>query len=324
MRTDILIIDGSNAAHRFKAVLPPLNGPHGERVEIMLGLLRMISSTVRNNPAQEIYVCWDGEGSRNLRIQLDPEYKADRLTKNEFEVRADSTMHHQVDQFWELFGRHLPLTWVTSEMYEADDLIAMLSHLTTKRGERALIVTNDKDMLQLVNDKVSIYSPTHEKYCTLDNFSEFSKGFPNPRVFLQAKILMGDSSDNIKGVGGVGDKTAIKLLEQHNWSIDELVNLMNEKTKKSKVGQNILAGQDRLNLNWKLMDLGLDMHTQPNRKHIQFREGQLNETAFRVNLARMEFMSILASFTNFIRAFDPPEEQGELFNEAPVEDEETF
>lgn len=320
MHTDVLIIDGSNAAHRFKAVLPPLNGPHGERVEIMLGLLRMISSTVRNNPAQEIFICWDGDGSKQIRLDIDPEYKANR-TKNDFEMRADSTMHKQVGQFWDLFGQYLPLTWVNSTTYEADDLIAMLVHACKRRGEKALIVTNDKDMLQLIDPLISMYCPTNEKYCTMDNFEEFSKGFPNPSSHLLAKILMGDSSDNIKGVGGVGDKTAIKILSEHGWVINNLVTNQNAALAKSKVGKNILAGADRIRINEQLMSLTLPYHHKPNMKAIEFREGTLNVEAFRKSLAKMEFMSILASFTSFIKCFEYQPEQQEMF---AAQEEETF
>lgn len=320
MNTNVLIIDGSNAAHRFKAVLPPLNGPHGERVEIMLGLLRMISSTVRNNTAQEIYVCWDGDGSRKIRTDIDPEYKANRGDKNDFEKSMDSLMHRQVEWFWELFGQYLPLTWIVSNKYEADDLIAMFSHACSKRGEKALIVSNDKDMLQLVTKEVSIYSPSTEKYCTLANFAEYSKGFPSPEVHLMAKILMGDGSDNVKGVGGVGEKTAIKLLEEYG-TLDRLVSYQNPALEKLKVGKNIKAGVDRIKMNRELMSLSLPFHFRPDMKSVEVKEGVLNPEAFRKSLIKMEFMSILASYTQFMRAFEynPVSEEQELFD-----NEETF
>jgi DNA polymerase-1 len=325
MRTDVLIIDGSNAAHRFKSVLPPMTGPHGERVEIMLGLLRMISSTVRNNTAQEIFVCWDGEGSRKIRTDIDPEYKANRVSKNEFELRQDSTMQQQVRSFWEMFGQYLPLTWVISEKYEADDLIAIFSHACEKRGDEALIVSNDKDMLQLVSKHVSVYSPTHEKYCRLDNFEEYTKGFPTPASHLLAKILMGDDSDNVSGIRGVGEKTALKLLKEHDWDIDRLIYRQNPSlTKgKSKVGKNLAAGADRIELNKQLMCLSLFFHYNPDMKYITIKEGKLNTEAFRQSLMKLEFLSILASFTNFMRTFEYSPKQEELFAPPEVE-EETF
>src|SRR3954467_9246611 len=112
--------------------MTPLTNAKGERVEVMFGLLKLFSSVMRSNPSKRCYVIWDGKGSRAIRQAIDPEYKNNRERAQDPEVKARITdMHRQVERFWELFGAHLPITWMMSNKYEADDVMAMLAHTST-------------------------------------------------------------------------------------------------------------------------------------------------------------------------------------------------
>jgi 5'-3' exonuclease len=217
MKCDTIIVDGSHAAHRISAATPPLNNSKGQRTEVIYGLLRLLSSVMRQNPSTRCYVVWDGPGCKQIRRDVYPSYKVHRDDKDVATKERIKSMHEQVDRFWEQFGQYLPIHWVVSSKYEADDLIAMLANRSAREGDKVLIVSGDGDLLQLVTRQIVVYSPFKDRYCDLDNFKEFTKGFPTPQAWLYAKCLMGDSSDNIKGIGGVAEVTALKILQSVNW-----------------------------------------------------------------------------------------------------------
>lgn len=303
---DVIIFDGSNSAHRISAATQPLTNSKGERVEVMFGLLRLLSAVIRANPAKRCFVVWDGRGSRNIRLALDPEYKAHRHAQHDDEAKERiQGMHKQVEKFWELFGQNLPINWMISEKYEADDIIAMLAHAADTEGHTATIVSGDKDLLQLVTDNVTVFSPNSQKYCTLDNFQEYTKGYPTPWAFLYGKCLQGDDSDNITGIPGVGEKTALKLLEAHNWDLATLMNDPSGELKKTAVGQKLLSdsGKKRLGLNYSLMSLHAPLHQQLKKGHIDLKHGRMSTVMLKTHFAKQQFASLLASFQQFISPF---------------------
>ncbi len=300
---DSIIFDGSHAAHRLAAANPPLTNSKGVRVEVTFGLLRLLASVMRSNPATRCTVVWDGKGSRAIRQAIDPDYKANRVDKEDGTRERIQSMHEQVDYFWEQFGQFLPIHWLISNKYEADDLIAMAARKYAKDGDKVLIVSGDRDLLQLVNRSITVYSPFGNKFCTLDNFQEYTNGFPHPGAYLHAKCLMGDSSDNVKGIGGVGEKTALKILQAINWDIS-MLKYAHCPGIEGKLLQRIQHADTwpRISRNFKLMSLsGPAHHTYGSA--IQEQEGQMNNKQLQVNMARNQFASILANFTMWIGPF---------------------
>ena len=215
-------------------------------------------------------------------------------------------MHAQVDRFWELFGKNLPINWMVSERYEADDIIAMLTHACDADGTSCLVVSGDKDLLQLVTPHVSVFSPNSQKYCTLENFEEYTKGYPDPMSFLFGKCLQGDTSDNIAGIPGIGEKTAIKLLQEHGWTLAEILSCPSDTLKKSAVGQKILSdsGRKRIGLNYSLMSLHAPVHQRVRKSHVDLQYGTMNATMLKAHFAKQQFASLLASFQQFINPFN--------------------
>lgn len=304
MKCDTIIFDGSHAAHRISAATPALTNSKGTRVEVVFGLLRLLSSVIRQNPASRCLVVWDGKGARAIRQNLDPQYKANRVDKDDGTKERIQSMHEQVATMWEQFGKFLPLHWTTSNKYEADDLIAMASRHYVKQGESCLIVSGDKDLLQLVGPKVSVYSPFGNKYCTDENFAEYTGGFPTPNAWLYAKCLMGDSSDNVQGIGGVGEKTALKILQATNWEIGSL-KYGHCPGIEGKLKARIVdpGAWDRIALNYKLMSLQGPVHHTYVRQNVTEFEGKMDGRQLQMNLAKNQFASLLASFTQFISPF---------------------
>lgn len=309
--TDAIVFDGSNAAHRISNASTALTNSKGERVEVVFGLLRMVSSILRQNPAKSCYIVWDGKGSKARRQAKDPLYKANRgkeFTDEDRERIAD--MHRQVDVFWGLFGRYLPIHWMISEKYEADDLIAMIAFEMESTKKSTLIVTGDKDMLQLVSYHTHVFRPGKDNRYTPDSFQDLT-GYPDGLAFLYGKCLQGDSSDNVPGVRGIGEKTALKIMQEHGWSLAAVLGNHYDLLQKSAVGQRLMEeeSKNRVSLNYTLMSL-LSPVTQrglqgDKMRHIEVKNGSspAQSVYLKTHLAKQGFASILGNFAQFITPF---------------------
>lgn len=306
MKYKNLVYDGSNAIHRMSSALPPLTNAKGERVEVIFGMLKLLSSVARLNSAERCFIAMDGKGSRQIRQAIDPVYKDRRgSTFTEEDKARIEGMHAQAQVLWEMFGQYLPITWLTSTTYEADDIMAMVTAEGSSNGEQSLIVSGDGDMLQLVSDTVAVYSPSRNAYCTPKVFSTYTKGYPDGQSFLYGKVLMGEppTGDNIPGIRGCGEVWAKRILEQHNWDIGEVLNNMDAALAKSKLGKAITCeeGRARISKNYKLMSLR--GHKKLKLNKVEVRKGVMNKRQLQVNMAKMQFSSILASFNQFINPF---------------------
>lgn len=303
---DTIIFDGSNAAHRTASAVVPLTNARGDRVEVVFGLLRLLSSVMRLNPSRTCDVVWDGVNSRKLRQAIDPVYKSQRdSNRTEEDKERIAGMHVQVATFWELFGQYLPITWHISEKYEADDIMAMIANCREAVYQKSLIVSGDGDMLQLVSKFTTVFSPTRNNHCTVDNFAEYTKGYPNGQAWLFSKCLQGEppTGDNIPGIKGLGEVWAKRLLETHGWSLFNVMNNLDPAVAKSKLGKAIccVEGLDRISKNYKLMSLR--GHNRYQTAHIETRVGKLNKLKLQTNMAKMQFSSLLVSFNQFINPF---------------------
>lgn len=306
---DVLIFDGSNAAHRLSNALQPLTNRKGVRVEVAFGLLRLISAVAKLNPAKACYVVWDGRGSKVLRQKKDPAYKAHRTQMSDEDKHRIEDMHVQVQLFLSEFLAHMPMVSLISEKYEADDIMSMLSHEHTERKLRSTIVTGDKDLLQLVDPYVSVWNPNKNALITVHNFEEFT-GYPDGHAFLYGKCLQGDSSDNVPGIPGIGEKTALKLLKEHLWDLSALLVESSFKpgVVRAAIRDEVLSasGSARIALNYRLMALTLKCHRKglaDNMVHVEAQTGVPSWNSLRKSLAVNQMASILTDFNRWSEPF---------------------
>ena len=236
----LLIIDGNNLAHRVKYKFSLSN--RGVDVSITYGCLRSIGSLISKFKPDSLMVCWDG-GTPEFRRQLLPEYKANR-TKGD--PHAYQEFIRQVQELHEVF----PLMGVISVRKrgaEADDL---MYHASRLHPGHSVIVTTDKDLYQAVRAITYVYSPIKGALITPRSVEEEYGVCSGQLVHLRA--LMGDSSDNIKGVRGVGPKTAIKLFKEFGSLVGIVnaalgVNPLQRWFYRTKVGDSIAAfGLERI------------------------------------------------------------------------------
>ncbi|WP_312514873.1 DNA polymerase I [Massilia sp.] len=225
MDNTLLLVDGSSYLYRAFHALPDLRSPDGYPTGAMHGMVNMLRRLRADYPAAYIACVFDAKG-KTFRDDLYPEYKATRASMPEDLGKQIGPIHEVV--------RHLGWPILTVEGVEADDVIGTLSVQATKRGMNTVISTGDKDLAQLVNDKVMLINTmSNEK---LDEAGVIAKFGVPPNRIIDYLTLIGDTVDNVPGVAKCGPKTALKWLALHD-SLDGV--MANAASIGGAVGENL-------------------------------------------------------------------------------------
>ena len=247
-----LLIDGHSQAFRaFFGVKTPLVTSRGEPTTAVFGFFRKLFSVLREYRPDGVAVAFDkGDTFRHEEFV---EYKATR------DAMPDE-MRPQMDRIEQVLEA-LKIPILTLENFEADDILGGLARQAAGEGHDVLILSGDRDMFQLVADRVKVLytsggpSPTTLPFGVAEVAERY--GGLDPDQFLEMKALVGDSSDNIPGVPGVGEKTAIRYLKKYG-SIDELYAHIDE-IRGPKSQQNLRAAEDDVWRNKRLMTIVCDV-----------------------------------------------------------------
>lgn len=257
----ILIIDGMNTLIRSFSLLKAMN-PSGAHIGGLVGFLRSLGFVTRTFDPTRVIVVWDGKGGSGNRKNIDPNYKAQRATARithwglydtkEQETEALIGQLYRVQDYLEC----LPVHQLGMEKLEADDIMAYLAKRASSAGKKVTVVSSDKDFLQLIDDNIEVYAPVKKKTFNKDNIFEELKVLPENYNIVKA--LLGDNSDNIQGVKGLGIKTIVsefpKLLTETT-DLDYVFEIAEEKLEDKKIFAKIIHNWDRVETNFKLMDL---------------------------------------------------------------------
>lgn len=258
----ILIIDGLNSYLRIWSSVPLLSD-NGEHAGGIVGFLRSIGSNIREYNPSRCIVVFDGKGGSQRRKKIYPEYKEHRsgkynIRREEFSSYEDEqeSMRKQLIRILAYLDI-LPIQVICLDNIEADDVIAyMASDFFTDLNTHIRIVSTDRDFLQLVSNRIEVYSPVKKK---LYNFQAIRDEFGfHPNNYLLYRVLTGDNSDNIDGVKGAGLKTLLKFIPELVDSVIDhvsLIELMKLIEKPKKIHETILANVDIVNRNHQLMQL---------------------------------------------------------------------
>ncbi len=285
----VMIVDGLNLFIRCFGAVPTLND-NGEHVGGITGCLLSLGALIRKNKPTRVLVVFDGKGGSTRRKKMYKGYKEGRtgLTKvnrlvgyEDLEDQAESMKRNFNGLIKYL--EFLPVDLCYIDYIEADDIMAYAARHIFKK--EVLIVSSDKDFLQLVDDRISVYLPTKKKMMYKDDVKELY-GVPSKNL-VYYRIFDGDKSDNIPGVNGIGPKTLINkldFLQSDGLTLDTLlerVSLMDDEKLKTK----ILANTDTLKLNYDLMQLSEPIMgasiTSNVRKIIESPINQLNSFEFK-------------------------------------------
>ena len=236
--------------------------PSGAHVGGLIGFLRSLGYVTRIFDPTRVVVVWDGKGGSGNRKNIDPNYKAQRATSRITHWGLYDTKEEETEALiGQLFRTQdylecLPLHQMVLEKLEADDIMAYLALRASSAGKKVTIVSSDKDFLQLVDNNIEVYAPVKKKTFTKDNIFEELKVLPTNYNIVKA--LLGDNSDNLQGVKGLGIKTIVsqfpKLLTEKT-DLDYVYKVAEEKLEEKKIFPKIIHNWDRVETNFKLMDL---------------------------------------------------------------------
>jgi len=271
----VLLIDGLNLFFRNFAMLNAVN-PDGIHVGGLGGFFRSLGALIRQIQPTSVYVVFDGAGSANNRKNLLPEYKSgrnlQRITNWEVFESHDDEDDAKIDQIVRIiqYLKTLPVKTISLDKVEADDIIAHLCSVLPKKPEdKVFIVSSDKDFLQLVNESVIVYRPMEKEFYTDQTVKE--KFGMSPQNFIIYKTLLGDNSDKVKGVKGLGEKKLTKLfpeLTQQDLTLDDIYNICESKFKEHVVYARVIQNIEALEKNYKIMDLSNPMIDENDKNYI--------------------------------------------------------
>ncbi|MCK9393698.1 MAG: 5'-3' exonuclease H3TH domain-containing protein [Candidatus Paceibacterota bacterium] len=247
-----VIIDGNSIIHRAFHALPPLKRSDGQIVNAVYGFLLVLFKILKEFEPKYLVACFD-RPEPNFRKKEFEEYKAKR-------VKAPQELYDQIPLIKDVLAAfNVPIFEMAG--YEGDDIIGTLSRLSVKEDKeiRNIVVSGDNDVFQLVNDNTSVYFlKKGVKDTTLCNKKEVAEKFGGltPRQVIDYKALRGDASDNIPGVLGIGEKTAIDLILRFG-SVDNVfkeVEKDNPEIKKN-VKDKLIKGKDNAYLSLRLSEI---------------------------------------------------------------------
>ena len=255
----VLIVDGLNLYLRVFAVNGALND-NGVPVGGLTGFLRSLAYAIREVNPTRVVIVYDGAGGSQRRRKIHSDYKSNRkpgkrITRWDAFKDAREEKESMKIQFSRLleYLDFLPINVISIDRIEADDTIAYIAH--TLLDKEVTIMSADQDFLQLVNDRITVWSPTKKKFYT-PRMVEADYGIP-AHNFLMYKTLMGDKSDNIPGVKGLGPKKLPKILPdlftQQTLDLDFI--LEHAGKGEEPMHKRISESADQLQLNEELMDL---------------------------------------------------------------------
>lgn len=261
-KNTILIVDGLNCLMRAFAVIPTVNSK-GYHVGGMVGFLKSLGSFRRQFNPSRIVVVWDGKGGATNRKNTNPNYKAQRAHASVihwdiYDNKSDElqSVHDQSERVLDYLDC-LPVTYLKADKLEADDIIAYVARLADFQNKDVTIVSSDKDFLQLVSEHIRVYNPVkHEIY---DHDKAFNFLGVLPENYNIVKALIGDESDNIRGIKGAGIKTLIKLFPElqsdSDYTLQKLYDDCAARLGTKKMYATIINDWDRLESNYNIMNL---------------------------------------------------------------------
>jgi DNA polymerase-1 len=285
----VLIVDSMNTFIRSFSTINAMN-PAGHHIGGLVGYLRSLGYAIKTFRPTRVVLVFDGLGSTHNKKNLYPGYKANRsttrLTNWDIFENKDDEGEAMVGQMTRLiqYLQQLPVTLVSIDKIEADDSIGFIVDHFEKDElcKEVTIMSADKDFYQLVSDKTSVYSPTKRKtYKIQDIMDEFGV---HPNNFLAYKILLGDNSDNLPGVRGIGPKKAIKMFplnEEQELDLEDLINISEDNLSDNSMYGSVLEFKHQLNINYQLMNLRIPNISDPSKEVIF---NLLNEEIHNLNL----------------------------------------
>ena len=277
----LYLIDGHSLLYRSYYAIRNLSTSSGFPTNAIYGFVNALRKIRDEAKPSHFGIVFDAPG-RKARHELYEAYKAQRKPMPE-------DLAVQIPKLREVI-KTLRIPVIVNEKYEADDVLASLARRAGRMGFKTVVVTTDKDLLQIVDDQVSVYNPAKDIILDPAKVKETFGVHPDQVVDLLS--LQGDASDNIPGVPGIGEKTAKDLIEECG-SLDGLLKNL-DKLKNPRVRDKILANMDKLEMSRKLVviERDLDVPFDPE----EFEAGEPDAAAAARLFEELEFTALSAEY----------------------------
>ncbi|RMD58989.1 DNA polymerase I, partial [Candidatus Parcubacteria bacterium] len=285
----LLIIDGNALIHRsFHALPPTLTTKKGEMVNAVYGFTMVLIKALKEIKPEYVILTLDKKGP-TFRHQVFKEYKAQR-------IKAPKELYQQISKV-KAIANAFSIPIYSQKGYEADDLIGSICFQVGDKAEK-IILTGDLDVLQLVNDNTKVYTMHRglSDHIIYDEAMVRQRFGLKPCQLVDFKALRGDPSDNIPGVRGVGEKTAITLL-QHFGTLENVYSFLDKKSNKepkfltARLRRLLLEHKQEAFLSKKLATIKTNLPLEINLKKARF--GKFNQDAIVCLFQELEFKSLL-------------------------------
>tara|TARA_R110002020_G_scaffold48694_4_gene138752 strand:- start:838 stop:1770 length:933 start_codon:yes stop_codon:yes gene_type:complete len=244
-------------------IVDPSLSANGHPIGGLKGSLKILQKLMRETQPNRVFICWDGPGGSQKRRSVNKNYKEGRKpAKVNWDSSFLSPDAKEENRKWQQlrlmeYFNHMPLCQLLLPSVEADDIISHVSNSAYLKGWQKLIVSSDKDFFQLLDDETILYRPIQKRFLNKkDIISEFKI---HPQNMALARAIVGDKSDNLEGIAGIGLATVAKrfpfVVSEESVTIDEVMKHCQNANSKAKAYQNILEGEDVVRQNYKLMQL---------------------------------------------------------------------
>jgi DNA polymerase-1 len=260
----VLIIDALNMYLRAYIVDPSLSR-HGQPIGGLKGSLKILQKLVRTTKPDNVIIAWDGPDGSRKRKTMDKNYKQGRkpirLNRAFHNLTDDEEVQNKVWQQSRLieYLNEMPIIQTMIDQVEADDVISYVCNMPHYKDWQKIIVSNDKDFMQLCEDQTVLWRPTKDELLNTKRIIEQTGVHPTNMAL--ARAIIGDASDNLPGVKGVGFGTVAKRLsflsEEETYTVDDVIEHCEEMLEESKlkVFNNIVDSKELIEHNYKMMQL---------------------------------------------------------------------
>lgn len=272
-----MIIDALNMFLRAYIVDPSLSN-NGDPIGGIKGSFKIIQKMIRFVQPSQIIVVWDGPNGSRKRKTLNSNYKEGRspirLNRNINNLTDDEQMINKVWQQGRLieYLNEMPIIQLIQPEVEADDIISYLTTCRFYDDWQKVIVSNDKDFLQLCDDLTVLYRPITDEFITREEvISEYGI---HPVNMALSRAIIGDSSDNLPGIKGVGFKGVVKyfpfLSEPTFYNIQDIMDACEKEKKKTKILDRIIEGRKSIEMNYQLMQLSAPQMSIQSKQYVDW------------------------------------------------------
>jgi len=258
----LLVIDALNLFIRNWVINPSMS-TNGNPIGGTVGFLNSIRKMVNDFNPDEMIICWDGAGGSQKRRTVIKEYKEGRkpIRKN-YEVAGMDKQSENENKYWQQeilmeMLNEMPMIQLMLERTEADDIIAYITKSPKYFGWQKVIISSDKDFIQLLDEETVLYRPIAKK--AMNKKSVIEEFGISPQNFAIARAMAGDKSDNLEGIKGAGLKTISKRLptlrEEKDYYLNDIYEMCDSAESKVKFYSNVVENWNTVELNYKVMNL---------------------------------------------------------------------